>query len=95
MPHGSKQKSVDLGLNQFHEVVVLAPELKLEPELELVLVLEWVLRLALKLMICGRESGDGERVPPKTKTPTWRRCNRVTGRREPSTRPTNRSLLID
>ena len=52
MPHGSKQESVDLGLNQLHEVVVLALELELEQKLELVRVLKWALRLALKLMLC-------------------------------------------
>ena len=39
MPHGSTQESVDLALNQVHEVVVPALELELEQELELVLVL--------------------------------------------------------
>ena len=41
-----------MGLSQLQEVVVVAWELELEQELELVPMLVWALRLALNMMIC-------------------------------------------
>ena len=47
--------------------------------------------LRMGLDDCCLESGEGERVPSKTETPIWGRCDRVTGRREPPTGPINKS----